>query len=99
MRSKLTAVAAAIALASAIAACGSFPKTPPTGSATPPTPSAPTTPASPTPAASGPGAGKPAVTLGDKNFTEEYILGQLYAQARRAKGYTVKRKSEIGSSQ
>ena len=34
-----------------------------------------------------PGAGKPAVTLGAKNFTEEFILGQLYTQALRAKGY------------
>ena len=33
-----------------------------------------------------PGEGKPAVTLGDKNFTEQYILGQLYAQALRGQG-------------
>src|SRR5205085_11209212 len=33
-----------------------------------------------------PGAGKPAVTLGAKNFPEEFILGQLYTQALRAKG-------------
>jgi len=29
------------------------------------------------------------VTIGDKNFTEEYILGSLYAQALAAKGYKV----------
>ena len=46
-----------------------------------------------------PGKGKPAVTIGDKNFTEQYILGELYAQALRAKGYTVKLKSNIGSSE
>jgi osmoprotectant transport system substrate-binding protein len=46
-----------------------------------------------------PGKGKPAVTIGDKNFTEQYILGELYAQALRAKGYTVKVKSNIGSSE
>src|SRR2546423_1462900 len=46
-----------------------------------------------------PGKGKPAITLGDKNFTEEFILGQLYAQALRAKGYTVHVKSNIGSSE
>ncbi|MDX6681145.1 MAG: osmoprotectant transport system substrate-binding protein [Solirubrobacteraceae bacterium] len=45
------------------------------------------------------GKGKPAVTLGDKNFTEQYILGELYAQALRAKGYTVKIKRNIGSSE
>src|SRR5213082_3526496 len=36
-----------------------------------------------------PGSGKPAVTLGSKNFTEALILGQLYAQALAAKGFTV----------
>jgi osmoprotectant transport system substrate-binding protein len=46
-----------------------------------------------------PGKGKPAVTIGDKNFTEQYILGELYAQALRAKGYTVKLKANIGSSE
>src|SRR3954464_272484 len=46
-----------------------------------------------------PGKGKPAVTIGDKNFTEQYVLGELYAQALRAKGYTVKIKSNIGSSE
>lgn len=45
------------------------------------------------------GKGKPAITLGDKDFTEQYILGELYAQALRAKGYTVKIKSNIGSSE
>jgi osmoprotectant transport system substrate-binding protein len=46
-----------------------------------------------------PGKGKPPVTLGDKNFTEQYILGELYAQALRAKGYTVDVKGNIGSSE
>ncbi len=49
--------------------------------------------------ASGPGAGKPAVTLGSKNFAESNIIGQLYAQALRAKGYKVNLKSEIGSTE
>lgn len=46
-----------------------------------------------------PGKGKPAITIGDKNFTEEFILGQLYAQALEAKGYTVHVKQNIGSSE
>jgi osmoprotectant transport system substrate-binding protein len=46
-----------------------------------------------------PGTGKPAVTLGTKNFTEELILGQLYAQALRAKGFAVSLKSDIGPSE
>ncbi len=46
-----------------------------------------------------PGKGKPPVTIGDKNFTEEYILGDLYAQALQAKGYTINLKPNIGSSE
>jgi osmoprotectant transport system substrate-binding protein len=46
-----------------------------------------------------PGVGKPPVTLGTKNFTEEFILGQLYAQALRAKGFSVTLKSNIGPSE
>jgi len=45
-----------------------------------------------------PGKGRPLVTLGDKNFTEQHILGELYAQALRAKGYTVHLKANIGPS-
>jgi osmoprotectant transport system substrate-binding protein len=46
-----------------------------------------------------PGKGKPAVTLGTKNFTEEFILGQLYKQALEAKGFTVNLKNNIGSTE
>lgn len=45
-----------------------------------------------------PGRGKPPVTLGDKNFTEEYVLGELYAQALRDKGYAVRLEPDVGSS-
>ena len=51
------------------------------------------------PAGGLPGAGKPTVTIGDKNFTEELILGQLYAQALKARGYKVNLKENIGSSE
>src|SRR5581483_7223280 len=46
-----------------------------------------------------PGKGKPPIVLGDKNFTEEFILGDLYQQALQAKGYTVTLKANIGSSE
>jgi osmoprotectant transport system substrate-binding protein len=46
-----------------------------------------------------PGKGKPPITIGDKNFTEEFVLGDLYAQALQAKGYTVNLKPNIGSSE
>ncbi|HTB69965.1 MAG TPA: glycine betaine ABC transporter substrate-binding protein [Solirubrobacteraceae bacterium] len=39
------------------------------------------------------------MTIGDKNFAEENILGQLYAQALKAKGFTINLKSEIGSTE
>src|SRR3954471_22939093 len=46
-----------------------------------------------------PGKGKPPVTLATKNFTEQYVLGQLYAQALRAKGFTIVLKENVGSSE
>src|SRR4051794_35689370 len=46
-----------------------------------------------------PGKGKPAVTLATKNFTEEYILGELYAQALRRQGFSVVLKQNVGSSE
>lgn len=41
----------------------------------------------------------PTVTIGSKNFTEQYVLGQLYKQALEAKGYKVVYKENIGSSE
>ncbi|MGI8512903.1 MAG: glycine betaine ABC transporter substrate-binding protein [Solirubrobacteraceae bacterium] len=46
-----------------------------------------------------PGKGKPPVTLGSKSFTEQTILGQLYAQALQAKGYTINVKANIGQTE
>jgi len=46
-----------------------------------------------------PGKGKPAVTLGTKDFTEEFVLGELYKQALEAKGYKVDLKKNIGSTE
>jgi osmoprotectant transport system substrate-binding protein len=42
---------------------------------------------------------KPTITLGTKNFGEEYILGQLYGQALQAKGFKVVYKGSFGSSE
>jgi len=42
---------------------------------------------------------KPTIIVGNKNFTEEYILGQLYGQALKAKGFTVKYAGSLGSSE
>jgi osmoprotectant transport system substrate-binding protein len=46
-----------------------------------------------------PGKGKPAVTIGTKDFTEEFVLGELYKQALEAKGYKVNFKKNIGSTE
>jgi osmoprotectant transport system substrate-binding protein len=50
-------------------------------------------------AAGQPGEGKPPVTLGTKDFPEEFILGELYKQALEANGYTVNLKKNIGSTE
>ena len=39
------------------------------------------------------------VTIGSKNFTEEFILGNIYAQALQAAGYKVKTQLNLGSEQ
>ena len=41
----------------------------------------------------------PTITIGTKNFTEQYVLGQLYKQALEAKGFKVAYKENIGSSE
>ena len=46
-----------------------------------------------------PGKGKPPVTLGTKDFTEEFVLGELYKQALEAKGYKVTLKKNIGATE
>ena len=46
-----------------------------------------------------PGKGKPPVTIGTKDFTEEFILGELYKGALEAKGYTVNLKKNIGATE
>ncbi len=79
-----------VPLAVVLAACGSSKKSSSSSSST-------TTSSS---TASGkPGAGKPAIVMGTKNFTEEYILGQLYKQALEARGFTVELKNNIGASE
>ncbi|MGZ4270130.1 MAG: ABC transporter substrate-binding protein [Solirubrobacteraceae bacterium] len=88
MKSRLI-LAALAALALALAACGSSSSDKSSSSSS----------GSSSSSSAQPGKDKPPVTLGDKNFTEQYILGELYAQALRAKGFTVNVKSNIGSSE
>ena len=46
-----------------------------------------------------PRAQGPLIRLGTKNFTEQFILGELYAQALRANGFRVALKRNIGTSE
>jgi osmoprotectant transport system substrate-binding protein len=85
-RGRIAAGVVAVAAGVALAACGSSSSTSSTAGTT----------ASPS---GGPGQGKPAVTIGDKNFPEELILGQLYAQALRAKGFSVSLKENLGATE
>jgi len=39
------------------------------------------------------------ITVGSKNFTEQFILGEIYAQALQAAGYNVKKDLNFGSEQ
>jgi glycine betaine/choline ABC-type transport system substrate-binding protein len=39
------------------------------------------------------------ITVGSKNFTEQFILGNIYAQALEAAGYTVQTDLNLGSEQ
>jgi glycine betaine/choline ABC-type transport system substrate-binding protein len=46
---------------------------------------------------SNPGNGKTTITVGSKNFSEEFILAEVYAQALRAAGYKVRTRLDLGS--
>jgi osmoprotectant transport system substrate-binding protein len=41
----------------------------------------------------------PVLRIGTKDFTEQYVLGELYAQALRAKGFPVELKPDVGSTE
>ena len=94
----MAAVGTALA-AGAIAACGgsaghSSTLTPSSVGATSTTTAA-TTPTTTTPATP-PGKGKPPITVGDENYTEQFLLGQLYIQALVAQGFTVSPNQNLG---
>jgi osmoprotectant transport system substrate-binding protein len=45
------------------------------------------------------GGGGPTITVGSKNFTEQYILGNMYVQALAANGFNAVAKLDLGSEQ
>src|SRR3954447_6840059 len=92
---KLMSALGVLAASVAIAACGSSNDNKSGSSGT----SASTSLSSGTTIQSDPANKGKTVTIGSKNFTEEFILGQIYAQALKAAGYTVKTQLNLGSEQ
>ena len=45
-----------------------------------------------------PGTGRPAVVIGDQNYTEQFILGELYELALTAEGFSVTLNQNIGAT-
>lgn len=90
----LTALFAVLALL--LAACGSA------GGQTAPSPTgesaATTAPAQGSAATAAPAADSTPIKVGSKNFTEMYIMGELYAQLLEANGFTVERKFDLGAT-
>src|SRR5205823_285513 len=81
-RYRAGAIALAVVSAVVLAACGSSSSSSSSKTTAAAPKSSTATSGSPAAAASGPGVGKPPVTIGDKNFEEEYVLGALYAHAQ-----------------
>ncbi len=46
-----------------------------------------------------PGAEGKELTVGSKNFTEQFVLGEIYGQALQAAGFKVKKQLDLGSEQ
>jgi glycine betaine/choline ABC-type transport system substrate-binding protein len=44
-----------------------------------------------------PANGDVRITVGSKNFTEQFVLGEIYAQALEAAGYKVRKRLDLGS--
>jgi osmoprotectant transport system substrate-binding protein len=100
---RLTAAASLAGLALALGGCGSSASKAAkastrssTKSSTTSTDPSTTTAGTSTSTSTLPGTGKPVITIGDKNYTEQFVLGELYAQALQADGYTVELNRNIG---
>ena len=91
----LFALLAALTLVFAIAACGSDDESTSTSADT----GGDTTTASGDLIQSNPDNGSIKLTVGSKNFTEQYILGEIYAQGLEAAGYDVSTDLNLGSEQ
>src|SRR5947209_3779419 len=92
---RITAALVAVLAAVLLAACGSSSKSSSSSSAG----AASNSTSSTTPAAGGTSGSGKSLTLGTKDFTEEFILGQLYRQVLDAHGYKVNYKENIGATE
>lgn len=90
----LLAIVASLAIAVAVAACGSSDKSSSSGSSSSGGSKKPYTPIKKNAA----NASK-SVTIGSKNFPEQFILGEIYSQALQAAGYKVKKDLNLGAEQ
>ena len=79
----------------ALAGCGSGAGSPSTGTSSTTTTTTSTS-ATTSTTTTLPGTGRPSVTLGDKNTTEQFILGELYDLALSAQGFSVTLTRNIG---
>src|SRR6478752_3059287 len=98
MRKPVAALLLVIAASVVLAACGSGSSSS-SSSAPAASGSSTTSSSSGTTIQSNPANTSKTVTIGSKNFTEEFILGQIYAQALKAAGYKVKTELNLGSEQ
>ncbi len=102
-RRQWSALAVSAVLSAGALGCGSGGSSgasdPAGGSSATSTPTSTTTTSASTGTASLPGTGKPQITLGDKNFTEQFVLGELYKQALEAQGYDVFLNRNIGPTE
>jgi osmoprotectant transport system substrate-binding protein len=96
MTSRLPAAVTALA-ALALAACSSSSSSTTTSAVSSATTTATATSTTTTPAR--PGSGKPPITIGDKNYTEQFVLGELYIEALKAQGFAVTVNQNIGPNQ
>lgn len=97
-RHPLGLLLAVLAVAGLIAACGGSSSTKSSSSAAAAGGST-TSSASSAGGSSGSGSSGGTLTLGTKNFTEEFIVGQLYRQALQAKGCHINYKENIGATE
>jgi osmoprotectant transport system substrate-binding protein len=96
IRRIIPALAAVLALVFVVAACGSDDSSSTSTSSKGSTSSAPTSSAAIKKSSAN---GKVTLTVGSKNFTEQKVLGEIYAQAFQAAGYKVKTALNLGDEQ